>query len=162
MFFAVLGSNVGYYIAFCHFSSVTSNLWQIFGFLFSFKILIPLRVLARYFVNCLMIWVCLSFFSWFYWGMVLRRNSTEVKCPSHYIMSEVLMWLLIPLLLMWLFSGKDGLFICMHPSETCTNLWNISLGYLCLLCKWGNWGTKKPNHPSKFSELVSGTAENGI
>jgi hypothetical protein len=55
--------------------------------------------------------------------MDLRRNSTELKCPSHYVLSKVHA-------INMSFGGEDGLFTYIHPSETCT-ICEISIRDIC-------------------------------
>lgn len=45
-------------------------------------------VLAGYFVECSLIWVCLMLFSWFDWVDGFGEEDQEVKCWFHRIMSR--------------------------------------------------------------------------
>lgn len=67
------------------------------------------QVLVKHFVEYLSIWLCRMFFSWLNWvyGIWGRRPQTEVKCPSHHLLSESIWYHCDLLLVMFSWASSN-------------------------------------------------------
>ena len=99
MTFSVPGFHPGDHIIFsCHFSLGSSSLWWFLSLfcLFVFHSVESFRVLVRYFVEFLFIWVSLMFFLWLDWshGLQGKYPRSEVPFPiQHSRMYMLSKWL---------------------------------------------------------------------
>lgn len=102
--FSILGFYPGYHAAFgCFASSVSSNLWHFLDSSLSFSNLTLLGSTGQVFPRMSLYLSWSGVFSWWDRSRVLWKNSTEMMCPSHYIISVAMWYQYVSLLEMLIF-----------------------------------------------------------